>query len=331
MKALSKFFNKVFNWIYHVFEKHWLINLLIKGMVAMWFTLYQTVVGKFFKITDINGNMTTWGKIATITAYCLFVIIAISEVYYQKLGEKNEIDSLKAENFILKEVEDGLQSVSMSKIDTLRALVANHISSSEPLPLIISNPQGQLYKITEKCMECFLKILNAKQTRFRFKDISYSLVYRFDKDWDIISPTGVELPSVMGTNCSTFDYMIKSGDMSKFINRKEDGIQQGIYKETRRDRDCKDKGKPMGSIFCRNFKITHSQGTIAEAILAISTYGGYFVPSDKDVEKKIFQSNIEDCIFEKFEKQIKLELCLLWLEKHKQQDITNMNNKDTAN
>lgn len=79
------------------------------------------------------------------------------------------------------------------------------------------------------------------------------------------------------------------------------------------------------SIFCRNFKITHSQGTIAEAVLAISTYGDYFVPSDKDTEKKIFQANIEECIFKKFEKQIKLELCLLWLEKHKKQNITNDN------
>lgn len=326
-----KIVNKFLNWIYHLFEKHWFFNLLIKGMVAMWFTLHQTTVGKFFKITNSAGDMTAWGICATILVYGLFTIIAISEVYYQKFGEKNEIDLLRAENFILKEVEDGLQSVSMSKIDTLRALVANHLSSSDPLPPIVSKPQVQLSKITEKCMECFLKILNAKQTRFRFNDVSYSLIYRLDKEWDIISPTGVELPSVISTGCSTFDHMIKSGDMSKFINRKEVGIQEGTYKETRRDKDCKDTGKPMGSIFCRNFKITHSQGTIAEAVLAISTYGDYFVPSDKDAEKKIFQSNIEECIFKKFEKQIKLELCLLWLEKNKKENIVNTNNKDTAN
>ena len=322
-----KIINKILNWIYHLFEKHWIFSLIVKGLVAIWFTLHGTAVGKFFKITSADGDMTSGGVCATVIVYLLFVIIVFSEVYYNKFGEKKELDALKAEIFILKEVEDGLQSVSASKIDTLRALVANHLSSSEPLPLIISKPQLQLSKITEKCMECFLKILNAKQTRFRYKDISYSLIYRFDKDWNIISPNGVELPSVIGTNCSTFDYMIKTGDMSKFINRKECGIQDGAYRETRRDKDCKDKGKPMGSIFCRNFKITHSKGTIAEAVLAISTYGGYFVPSDDDVEKKIFQSNIEECIFEKFEKQIKLELCLLWLEEHKKENTSNINGK----
>ena len=310
--------DKVLNHIYYVFEKHWLWNLAIKALVALWFTLYQTKIGEFFKITNSDGSITWFGVGVTIFVHFLFAVIVVSEVYYSRRGESKEINTLRAENFILKEVEESLQSVANCKAETLRSLVGKYISqgSSASIPAIVSNPEKQISKILEKCVKCFLDILNADQKRIDFKDVSYSLIYRFNNDWKIISPNGIELPSIIGTDCSTFDYMINSEKLSKFINRKEKGIEDGEYKATRRDIDCKENGDVMGSIFCRSFKISHSQGGIADAILAISTYGNYFVPSDKENEKRIFRSNIEEYIFKGFENQLKLELKLLWLKEH---------------
>ena len=124
--------------------------------------------------------------------------------------------------------------------------------------------------------------------------------------------------------------MIKNQKMSKFINQKEDGLKSKTYKATDRDADCQEKGKPMGSIFCRSFNIRHPKGILAEAIMSISTYGECVVPDNNTIEKQNFQSNVEEFIFSTFERQVKVELCLLWLQEYEKNSIT-INNKDTAN
>ena len=120
--------------------------------------------------------------------------------------------------------------------------------------------------------------------------------------------------------------------MSKFLNRKEDGLTNNTYKSTDRDTDCQEKGKPMGSVFCRSFNIRHPKGILAEAVLSISTYGEYVVPNNNLIQKHNFQSNVEEYIFSTFERQIKVELCLLWLQEYDNRNANNLaNEKDTSN
>lgn len=307
--------------IHNATKKHWIWYTIIIALPTIWFTFICTVFGVTMGLKDKAGNFTCEGKVISLIVISVSIGISLFNNYYASKSEFGELEKLRGHIEYLEKIENSVDSICDEKAMQIRRTIHQVKKKEKNSPEIISNPSNQLKKILEQIAECLVTFMERPDEKYSFKDFFVTLAYNFPEEngeWQWLEGTterGISLSELTDlSKKSTFNYIRTTEKTYYFKNRKEDAKREDRYLYDSYDVTNEENGKPVGSIFCYNFKIRQNSSVYVDAILSISTQVKRF--ADENSEEKInnAKDNIINLVKEHFGRRITIELGLLYLD-----------------
>lgn len=307
-------------------KKHWVWYTIIISLPTIWFTFICNVLGTTIHIKDENGHFTIGGIILSIIVISVSIIISLFNNYYASKSEFGELERLRGYIEYLEKIENSVDAICDEKATQIRKIIQQVKKNGKVSPEIISNPSNQLKKILEQIAECLVKFMERPDEKYTFKDFFVTLAYNFpledDKEWTWLDGTverGISLQKLTDLSSkSTMNCIRNSHKTYYFNNSKEDAKSHSEYLYDDYDKTNEDNGKPVGSIFCYNFKIRQNGSIYVDAILSISTQGKRFAEEGDKEKIDNAKDNMVNLVKEHFGRRITIELELLYLDYIKQ-------------
>lgn len=302
-------------------KRHWFIYTLVISLPTFWFTFITPVFGKAIHIKNTAGDFTIGGKIGSIVVILFTVTIALLNNYHASKTEFGELERLRGHIEYLEKITDSVDSICDEKAIQIRRTIQQVKKSDKSSPEIISNPSNQLRKILEQISICLVTFMQRPDENYSFKDFFVTLAYNFPEEndkWVWLEGTverAISLEELTKNNSkTTFNYIRSSQKTYYFNNRKEDAKKEDRYLYDSFDITNEDSGKPVGSIFCYNFKIRQGNSVYVDAILSISTQQKRFAADGDSKKIENARDNMIRLVKEYFGRRITIELGLLYLD-----------------
>lgn len=311
-------------------KKHWIINLLIVRLSALWFTFVLMYFGadlNFVKQSEQGGKyLTLCGIVSTIIIICIMLFGEIVQRYSDNIDSTDNVAVDSAGFALLNTVRKKINNICQSKSSTLLSNI-DEIKTERytgDLPIIVSDPNRQLYNIVKEFSECLRSLLEEDNGSNRvFEDLYVSLAYILpeeDPHWHwATEEKGMSFDELLSAKAkeddciSTFQYIIKKNLQFVFFNSKEKAKQKKIYKEDGLDeRDS--EGHLLGSIACMRQNIKMNDTVYVEFILTVTTYSKAFSSDTSPEMINNVRHNMKEFLFNDFVLRIRTELCLLYLD-----------------
>ena len=293
-------------------KRHWIWYTLIVSAPTIWFTFVVSVFGKVLHIKNAAGDFTLGGKIISAVVIVLSFVISLMNNRYASKSEFGELEKLRGHVEYLDRITESVDSICDQKATKITRTIYQVKKENKNVPEIISDPRKQLEKILEQIAVCLAAFMKRPQEKYSSKDFTITMAYNFpveNKDWIWLDGTIANLE-----NKSTFNHVRTSNKKYYFNNKKENAKKEDRYMYDSYDVTNEANGKPIGSIFCYNYKIHQGNTTYVDAILTISTKQKRFVNEDDDEKIENARDNIIRLVDENFGRRIKIELGLLYLD-----------------
>lgn len=306
---------------HNIAKKHWICYTIILSLPTIWFTLLCPVFGTIIHVKNQDGEFTLCGKFLSVIVIMVSVGIALFNNYYSSKSEFGELEKLRGHIEYLEKIENSVDSICDEKATQIRRTIQRVKNNEKASPEIISKPSNQLKRILEQIATCLVTFMERPDEKFSFKDFLVTLAYNFpeeNKEWIWLDGTiegGITLEELTDlSKTSTFNYIRTRKKTYYFNNSKEDAKQQDQYIYDSNDWTNFEDKKPVGSIFCYNFKIRQNNIVYVDAILSISTQGKRFVKNGDKQKIENVKDNMINLVKEHFGRRITIELGLLYLD-----------------
>lgn len=307
-------------------KRHWIWYSIIISAPTLWFTFFAPVLGKTLRIKNETGDFTKGGIVISAIVVLISLALVLFNNWYASRSEYSELEGLRGHIDFLEKITDSVDLICDEKATQIRRIIDQVKNKKRNSPDIISKPSNQLNKILEQISACLVTFMERPDEKFSFKDFFVTLAYNFpeeNQEWVWLDGTkerGISLKELTDPkNNTAFNYIRTSHKTYYFNNKKEDAKKDCRYLYDSFDITNEENGKPVGSIFCYNFKINQGNKTYVDAILSISTQQKRFV--DEDDERKTKNDKIENAkdniiilVREYFGRRISIELGLLYLD-----------------
>ncbi len=307
--------------IHNATKKHWIWYTIIITLPTIWFTFFCTVLGTTLKIKGETGNFTILGKILSAIIILISIVISLFNNYYASKSEFGELERLRGHIEYLEKIENSVDSICDEKAMQIKKTIYQVKKTGKNSPEIISNPSNQLKKILEQIAECLVSFMERPDEKYSFKDFFVTLAYNFPEEsdeWSWLEGTterGMSLNELTDlSNKTTINYLRTNQKTYYFNNCKEDAKREDRYVYDEYDLTNEENGKPVGSIFCYNFKIRQNNLVYVDAILSISTQVKRFAEENDKGKIDNAKDNMVNLVKEHFGRRITIELGLLYLD-----------------
>lgn len=318
MEKVKKNYSEI---IYNLTKVHWIWYTIIISLPSIWFTFLVPIFGVSLHLKDENGNFSIGGIIGSIIVVTLSLIIAGFNNHYASKSGFGELEKLRGHIEYLEKITDSVDNICDEKYKQIRSTISQVKENRKSSPEIISRPSNQLMKILEQISMCLVTFMERPDEKYAPKDFFVTLSYNFPQEnniWRWVDGTierGIALSELTGEGKnSTFNYIRNSKKAYYFNNKKEDAMLDGKYLYDSYDETNAANGKPVGSIFCYNFKICLGNITYVDAILSISTQQKRFAVENDQVKINNARDNTVRLVKEYFGRRISIELGLLYLD-----------------
>lgn len=307
--------------IHNITKKHWIWYTFIVFSPTIWFTFIIPVFGTTLYLKNAEGGFTIVGKIISFFVIAGAVLLALFNNWYASKSEIDKLAILEGENHYIREIMSCVDSICDEKSRQIRRTIHQVKRDEKASPEIISNPANQLKKILEKINSCLVTFMKESGEKSSYNDFFVTLAYNFpeeNQEWTWLDGTierGMGLSELTNLECkSTINYLRNSKKTYYYNNRKEDARKEDRYWYDSIDETNEANNKPVGSIFCYNFKVKQSNITYVDAVLSISTQQRRFADED-DVQKiENAKDNMLLLVGDYFGRRINIELGLLYLD-----------------
>lgn len=307
--------------IHNLTKRHWVWYTIFISSPTIWFTLVVPILSKFFKLQDAQGNYTTVTIVISIIIIILTEILAFFNNKYASNSEFGELENLRGHIAYLEKITDSVDMICDEKATQVKRTIQQVKEGSNEVPKIISKPSNQLNKILEQISVCLVTFMERPDEKYSFKDFFVTLAYNFpeeNNEWvwlDGTTERGISLEELTNLqNKTTFNYIRTSQKTYYFNNRKEDARREDRYLYDSFDNTNEVNLRPVGSIFCYNFKVRQGNKTYIDAILSISTQQKRFAEDGNSEKIENAKDNMVRLVKEYFGRRITIELGLLYLE-----------------
>ncbi len=307
--------------IHNLTKRHWIWYTILISSPTIWFTFIAPVFGTMLHIKDSNGGFTIGGKIISCIIILLTIIISLWNNRHASKSEFGKLEKLQGHIEYLEKIIDSVDAICDEKATQIRRTIHQVKSSTIQSPEIISRPSNQLNRILEKIALCLVEFMERPDEKYSFKDFFVTLAYNFpveNEEWAWLDGTterGISLKELTDlNNKTTFNYIRTSQKTYYFNNRKEDAKNEDRYVYDSFDSTNEANGKPVGSIFCYNFKVRQGNVTYIDAILSISTQQKRFAEDDNREKIENTKDNMIRLVKEYFGRRISIELGLMYLD-----------------
>jgi len=307
--------------IHNISKRHWIVYTILVSSPTIWFTFIIPFLGQTLSLKDANGDYTFWGQMISLLVIVATVVVALLNNWYASKTEFGELEILKGKIQYLEKIMDSVDSICDEKTSQIRKIIHQVKTTEKSSPEIISNPANQLKKILESIKSCLVVFMERPDLRYSYNDFIITLAYNFPEEndeWVWLEGTIEREMSLANltdlAKKSTFNYLRTSNKTYYFNNRKEDAKKDDRYIYDPTDETNAVNERPVGSIFCYNYKIEKGGKTYVNAILSISTQQKRFADNE-DVQKIAnARDNMILLVKDYFGRRINIELGLLYLD-----------------
>lgn len=301
-------------------NKHYIFKAILAVLVLIWLPIVIKYFGVMLKLCESDGSLTILGFVTTITIYLLQAVIIFLAVIESRNSRNYQSDIEKLESNI--KVYEIIRAKEFHVYDDRYDSIITYINKWNSKNIKYNdllNPIRQLKCISNQIGECLKETISNSHGK-----LVVSIAYNFptiNDEWKWIDTNdlhgGLTIKELIASNESSFYKVYSKEEPIVFYLDKEEAHKDRYYIWDSIDRNK--KNREIGSILCKEIRVSTQDEIIGRAILSVSSYSFKF-DSDNNNEKKI-QEIIENIILQPFEKQIRSELGLLYL--HERQ--TNQN------
>lgn len=307
--------------VHNITKKHWIWYTFLVFSPTIWFTFIVPVYGSTLHLKDAAGGFTIGGKIISGIVIVVAVSIALFNNWYASKSEIDKLAVLEGENQYIRKIMSCVDSICDEKSRQIRRTIHQVKSNSKESPEIISNPGNQLKRILEEINACLVTFMQGSGINCAYNDFIVTIAYNFPEEsdewvWgDGTIERGLSIYELTDPNCkSTINYLRNSKKKYYFNNRKEDAKKEDCYIYDPTDETNEANNKPVGSIFCYNYKLRQSNKIYVDAVLSISTQQLRFADEDNLKKVENAKDNMVLLVEEYFGRRISIELGLLYLD-----------------
>ena len=322
--------------IQFLIKKYWVIYTIVTFIPTIWFPIGVGMFGHRWNLKSyIDGEeiYTGFGIVMSLVIVLIPLLFNLLNNWYNHL-DIHKIEEITAEANFYKNIQDNVECLSDEKLGSLKLALDGKEDLSQDFPQIITRPTNQISHIIDQLKFLLCRLLDKPTSRYSQKDFKISMIYRFPciagDDWRWFdnedAGTGTVQKMVNQESKTAFAYLIKNNKKTLFRNRKEDAEKEGQYTYNATDQEARATQKCIGSIYCYRIKVQRAGKTYVDAIVSITTEKKRFVMSQdedgEDSEEKIrnVQSNL-DVVRETFDRQLQIELCLLYFDELRKRKI----------
>jgi hypothetical protein len=262
------------------------------------------VAGQDIGLLGEDGALTFVGR----WIFWPLVLLSLAFNTLKARADKYQSRALRDGHFLYLKLLDAVNITTQAKLDRFTRFVSEYRNQRSVRPFrLITKPTEHMRRILEN-----LQFLLSELSGIPRADICLSLAVRLDttKTWEWLLPPTVDndlgIADLVRDKRSAFRGVVEGANACVVIADKRLGAEQGRYVPSPRDESY---GR-VGSAICRKLVIDAGEECVT-AVLSISTFGKLlFAPGDTDTPRKI-----ETVLLPAFDIRLRLELCLLYIQR----------------
>lgn len=324
--------NRFLRWCAETQEKHWILNLFLVKLSAVWFSLIIGFFGETLHlvISDSSAGAKKFSFLGGGLTFAILALIILGEAskkYMQfKTPPRFEIGAYK----LLSNLRYNINAYCNNKYRHLLSkleLAKRHQPADKHIVCGPIEAVDQLAHEMEKCLQALLDE-GGPQPKDVFVGIIYQLPLENDpanKDrwyWGIKDEKGLNLAELLNVEDqgrkSTLRHLLDQNKNYVFFNSKKTAYEKNVYIIDELD-NCSEPGngnnlQPYGSIACHKGSVKRNDIIYLNYVIMITTYSSKFSEDEDGIIVNNVQYNIEKYIIPDFETRIRNEICSFYLE-----------------
>lgn len=295
-------------------NKHYYLKPIFTILASIWLPFIVKYCGKDFGLMNQQENMYWYTVILTVIIYFGTSVIAFLSVAESQINKEYDAEIIKLEsnNKLYEYLIESTHNICDNKYENIITYIDSCDKDFQDIYSNVAQPIRQLKIISKEMKSCFEAILPKKN-----KDLIISMAYNFPEvngDWKWVDYKdlhgGFSIKELIDNESSAFYKIYSESETSVFFLDKEAAFKQNSYVFDKKDNSK--KNNKVGSIACIGVPVIIQNKKIGRVIVSITSYGFKFDTND-DNEDNIRQT-IEDVILTCFEKRIRIELALLYIQ-----------------